>query len=152
VPFGKFDFTAGNQDVAIDSITLKREGLSNRSDIRRIYFERNGIRVSNRTSITMDDTAVVTFTPSLVINAGSTETLDLIVELAEGGATVGAEHDFAITEVSGVSAQGLPVKTALMRIGSYAVPTVTIDAVRTQTTYNVGQENALISEFRIENS
>jgi hypothetical protein len=39
-----------------------------------------------------------------------------------------------------------------MRIGSYAVPAVTVDAVRTETTYNVGQENALIAEFRIENS
>jgi hypothetical protein len=42
----------------------------------------------------MDDTAVVTFTPALVVKAGSTETLDLIVELAESttsnpnGATV----------------------------------------------------------------
>jgi hypothetical protein len=108
----------------------------------------------------MDDTAIVTFTPALVVRAGSTETLDLIVELAEDpdgsgpltGATVGAEHDFAITEVTGVSAQGLPVRTALMRIGSYAVPAVTIDAVRTDTTYNVGQENALIANFRVENS
>jgi len=99
VTFGKFDVTAGSQDVSVNSISLKREGLSNRSDISRVYFELNSKRVSSRASININEEAIVSFTPALVIKAGSTLSLDLVVELstATNGATVGAEHRFAVT-------------------------------------------------------
>jgi hypothetical protein len=47
-------------------------------DIKRIYFEKNGVRVSNIASVTSDNTAIITFSPTLVINKGTTSTLDLV--------------------------------------------------------------------------
>lgn len=153
IPFGKIDFTAGKEDVEINSITLKREGLSNRTDIRRAYFEKNGIRVSNRSNVGIDELVTITFTPAFVVTAGSTQTLDLIVELS-GSADVGAEHRFAILSEEDIDASAkvggtYPVRTNLMRVGSYEVKTVEIQEVSWDVTYNVGQEDALLSEFKV---
>jgi hypothetical protein len=42
------------------------------------------MRVSNRTNVATDDTVLVSFSPALVVKAGSTVTLDLVVELKDG--------------------------------------------------------------------
>lgn len=156
VPFGKFDISAGKEDVKIESVKLTREGLSERTDIRRVYFEKDGIRVSNRSSVGIDEDAVVTFTPALTVRAGSTETLDLIVEMKStgGGAAVGAEHRFAIKSESDVDASTTvggtyPLRTALMRVGSYKVEEVEVTPVSSNATHNVGAEKALLTEFQL---
>lgn len=155
VNFGKFDVTAGSQDVAVNSISLKREGLSNRSDISRVYFEVNSKRVSSRASININEDAIVSFTPALVVKAGSTLSLDLVVELstATNGATVGAEHRFAVTsmEASANVASNLPVRTNTMRVGSYTVELV--DFVATEWSneeVNVWDTNIILWEFELQ--
>lgn len=153
VTFGKFDFTAGDKDVSIDTVTLKREGLSERSDIKRVYFEKNSVRVSTRANVATDDTVLVSFNPALVVKAWATETLDLIVELKDApGATVGAEHAFAISKIeSSANLQGSLPRTAMMRIGSYVVQSVTISAQNTSTwSANVGDKNVLFAEFQLQ--
>jgi hypothetical protein len=155
VPFGKFDFTAGSSDVSVNSIKLKREGLSNRTDIRRVYFEKDWMRVSNRTNVATDDTVLVSFSPALVIRAGSTMTLDLVAELKDGGAEIGAEHRFSILSASDIDStatvQGsYPVRTAVMKIGSYTVQTVAITPVTVAwNSYTVWEKDVTLWEIRI---
>lgn len=159
VPFGKFDIKAGSADVAVSSITLTRAGLSQRTDISRVYLERNGVRVSNRANITSDDLATVSFSPALVVKAGGTETLELIVELnaaanSNQGATVGAEHRFAITSAASINSSAnvygnYPVSTATATISSYVVSTVDVNNGGTTYTANVGDTNVLMAEFTL---
>ena len=158
VPFGKFDITAGDRDASVSAITLKREGLSNRSDIRRVYFERNGTRVSSRANVTVDNTVLLTFSPALVVQAGQTVSLDLVVELKEGtpAAQTGAEHRFAILSASDIEATGsvqgtYPVRTATMTLGAYTVGTVTATVVNSAaSTVNVGDTNVNFGEIRLQ--
>lgn len=156
VTFGKFDFTAGDKDVSVDAITLKREGLSERADIKRVYFERNGVRVSTRANVATDDTVLVSFNPALVVKAGSTHTLDLVVELTDSGdgATVGAEHAFSVSKLEGsATLVGSVARTAMMRIGSYVVQTVTMSNQNSSTgTANVGDKDVLLAEFQLQTS
>lgn len=141
VPFGKFDLKAGSEGAMISSLTLKREGLSNRSDIKRVYLERNGVRVSNRASVTIDDMVLLSFSPLFKLASNEKATLDLIVEL-DTGAVTGAEHFFSVV--------GSDVRTATMRLGSYSVEEVTIDKVSSGTSnVNVGDTNVLIGEFKL---
>ncbi len=152
VTFGKFDITAGSEDAAISSIKLERSGLSQRSDISRVYFEQNSKRISSRGSVNIDDEVTVSFTPALVVKAGSTETVDLVVEL-KAGATVGAEHRFSIVEVESSTevANNLPVVTNTMKLGSYTVQTVTFDTTDADSNYelNVGDSDLVIGEFEL---
>jgi hypothetical protein len=159
VPFGKFDIKAGSADVAVSSIALTRAGLSQRTDISRVYLERNGVRVTNRANITSDDLATVSFSPALVVKAGGTETLELIVELTSNGsgATVGAEHRFAIASASAINSSAnvygnYPISTATATISSYVVSTVDVDSLATSYSANVGDENVLVSEFTLYTS
>lgn len=150
VTFGKFDITAGSQDVSVNAITLKREGLSERTDIRRVYFEKNNARISTRANVSTDDTVLVSFNPALVVKAGGTETVDLVVELVTW-ATIGAEHAFSVQSIdSSSNLVGGTAKTGLMKIGSYVVQNVTFSNVGFGAPqYNVGESDVLLWEFRL---
>lgn len=152
VTFGKFDVTAGSEDSAITSIKLERSGLSQRSDISRVYFEKDSKRISSRGSVNIDDEVLVSFTPALVVKAGSTETIDLVVELSSDTDT-GAEHRFSIVEVESSTdvAGNLPVSTNTMKLGSYEVQSVAFDALNgSTTTINVGDTDVIIGEFELQ--
>ncbi len=151
VTFAKFDITAGSEDAAISSIQLERSGLSNRSDIDRVYFEQNSKRISSRGSVNIDDEVMVSFTPAMVVEAGTTETIDLVVQL-DGPATVGAEHRFALVDVESTTnvANNLPVVTNTMKLGSYTVEEVTFRATDTGTELNVGDSDVTIGEFELQ--
>ena len=84
VPYMAVDFTAGNADTTISNVVLKREGFGTRDDLYRVWFELDGVRVSERASFLSDDTATVTFSPALVIKAGSTQTLKVVAEQKSG--------------------------------------------------------------------
>lgn len=83
VNFATVNFASSNSDVTVRSVTLKREGLGQVGGISRVYFERNGIRVSGRASLTSDGTTIVSFSPVLVVKANSSETLDLVASVAD---------------------------------------------------------------------
>ncbi len=152
VTFGKFDVTAGSEDAAISSIQLERQGLSDRTDISRVYFEQNSKRVSSRGSVNIDNEITVSFTPAMVVKAGTTETIDLVVELNDGS-DVGAEHRFAIVDVESSTdvANNLPVVTNTMKLGSYTVEEVAFDPTVNggNPELNVGDNDVLIGEFQL---
>ncbi|NVP17946.1 S-layer homology domain-containing protein, partial [Candidatus Gracilibacteria bacterium] len=77
VRFAKVDFTAGSQDVSVNTVEVKSLGLASVPTTTRVFFEKNGKRVSGKAAFSSDRTAVVSFAPALVVKAGSTETLDL---------------------------------------------------------------------------
>ena len=82
VRFAVVNFTAGNADVSVRSVKIAKMGLATMPSTTRIWFEKNGIRVSGKAAFTSEGDALVSFAPSLVVKAGATETLDLYVELA----------------------------------------------------------------------
>ena len=83
----KFDAT---NDVTVNSVTLERVGLSSRSDIKGVWFEKDGIAVSSRGTVATDGKVMTNFNKGFKVK--SSETLDLVVELS--GASAGAEIAF----------------------------------------------------------
>jgi hypothetical protein len=157
VPFGTFQIQAGNSAVEIASITLKREGLSNRSDIRRVHLERNGVRVSSRSNISSDDTAMLSFSPTFKIPAGGTEALQLVVELSNTASdNVGAQHNFAILSANAINSSAnvmgsFPVRTATATISSYTVSDVDVTSPSgSPVNQNVGDENVSFGEIVLQ--
>jgi hypothetical protein len=116
--------------VRVNSVTLTRQGLGDRSDISRVYFERNGVRVSSRGSLTSDGVVTVSFSPALVVKAGSSESLDLVVSLS--GAQAGSEHRFAFTDVNSSAASALfNISTPTLRTTTYTVGSLAFTRVGT---------------------
>lgn len=155
VSFGKFDFTAGTKDTSLASVKLSREGLGTRSDIYRVWMEKNGTRVSGRQTVSSDDSVYITFSPALVVKAWSTETLDLTVSLSGG---TNSQHKFTIKSASDVVLNGgnvsgtFPISTATMNTTSYAVVNTAFTVGGSTSTYRAWDKNVELGQFKIQNN
>jgi hypothetical protein len=78
VVFNAVDFKA-SEKVVIESVKLERIGLSDKSNIGGVWFEKDGVAVSAKASITTDGVATTRFYNNYSVNG--TDTLDLVVEL-----------------------------------------------------------------------
>jgi hypothetical protein len=150
----KFDFEAVWWEISINAINLRREWLWNSSDIRRIYFERNGTRVSNIAWVASDGYAYLTFSPALVINGGSSLSLDLMVEI--NGSNYGWEHKFSIPSADSIQAQDLkkisgsfPVVTWSLGIISYSLSEIDVYQIYWQANYSPTRYGISAWNFRI---
>jgi len=81
VRFAKVDFTAGSEDATLNTVKISKKTLASVPASTRIWFEKNGRRVSGKAAFSSDNTAIVSFAPSYVVMAGETATLDLYVQL-----------------------------------------------------------------------
>jgi len=83
VKFGSIKLDAAGADITVNSIKIKSQGLSTLSGETRIFFEKDGVRISSRASFS-DKVATVSFITPLVIN--SSETVDVIMDLTQAAA------------------------------------------------------------------
>ncbi|MDR1988316.1 MAG: hypothetical protein LBQ24_06405, partial [Candidatus Peribacteria bacterium] len=67
--FGKVDFTAGNEDVSVTTVEVKSVGLAAVPTSTRIWFEKDGRRLSGKAAFTSERTAIVSFAPAYVVRA-----------------------------------------------------------------------------------
>ncbi len=154
VSFGTFDFTAGGSDISLNTVKMNRGGLGSRTDVNRVWMEKNGMRVSGRQSVGSDGTVFVTFSPALVVKAGSTESLDLVVSMS--GAS-NSQHVFTIASASDVTSSAaavkgtFPVSTASMTTTSYTVTPVLFSTGGTTSTYRVGDTGVELGQFKLRN-
>lgn len=151
--FWKFNFTASWEDIVLNSIKIKRWGLWNRSDIRRVYFEKNWIRLTNRNSISIDWSVELLFQPALTIKAWNTEVLDLKAELSDN-VTIWSEHRFYISSASDVNASttikwNFPVSTNTLWQTPYSTSNIDVNQRTIEWTYVWKQNNVLFSEITI---
>jgi hypothetical protein len=144
---------AGN-DITVRSLELERVGLGSRTDIDRIYFEKNGIRISSRASLTSDGKAVINFSPALVLKSNSTEMMDLVVSFS---GAAGSEHGFKVINVDSsaqtMNATPSPLVTPTLRTTTYTVGSVSVTARGSTTTHRAGDSTDLeLGQFRVENT
>lgn len=151
VKFATVDFTAGAKDISVNTVTLTRSGLGNSSDISRVYFEKDGIRVSSRASVSADQKVVLSFAPARVIKAGATESIDLYVDMA--AANAGGEHKFsaaaAAIDSSAATVVGM-IETPTLRTAAYQVSTVMFSGAGAGLTATASDATDLeLGQFRI---
>ncbi len=149
VKFATVDFTAGSKNITINSVTLKRSGLGNSSDIDRVYFEKDGIRISSRASVSSDQTVTLSFAPARVVAAGTTESIDLYVDMTAG--SPGGEHMFTSTEINSSAANVVGmISTPTLRTANYLVSTVTFTGAGAGLTATASDaDNLELGQFRL---
>ncbi len=156
VTFGKFDLSAASSDVTVNTIKLAREGLGNRADISRVWMEKNGMRVTGRQTLGTDNSVIISFSPALVIKAGSTEGLDLVASLS--GSTTGGQHKFTLVSTADVASSAVkivgtyPVSTATMTTAAYTVTSVLFATGGSAGTYKAGDTNIELAQFKLTNN
>jgi hypothetical protein len=149
------DFTANWKDINIYSITLTRTWLGYARNIKRLYFEKDGVKISNIWSVSSDNTAIITFFPTLVINQGSTFTLDLVWELDVN--SWWWEYGFSVKSASDVESDVnviwiFPVTTYLMWVGTYSTGKIDVTNNNISINYSPWIKSATIWSFNLSAS
>lgn len=156
VPMAKVNLTAANDGaITVNTITVKRIGLSSYDDIERVWAEIDGDTIATKKTINSNDEATLVFSPAFVVPAGTTKTIDLIAELSANGGNIG----LSITSASAVSATAaniagsFPIVGNLMSPTSYNVTEVTINSTVSSTspeTIDVGEEAVELGDLKVE--
>ena len=122
----KLSATAG--DVTVRSLTVSRSGLGNANDINPtngIRAAMNGVVISSSADYynATSQKGTVYFSPSLVVKAGTSTIVDILVNLS--GAE-NSQHQFTLDSVNaGSSVSGTPVTLGLLNTTSYQTTTTT---------------------------
>ena len=144
----KFDAT---NDVTVNSVTLERVGLSSRSDIKGVWFEKDGIAVSSRGTVATDGKVMTNFNKGFKVK--SSETLDLVVELS--GASAGAEIAFKFIGVDSTAKNAVyNAVTSTYRTAKYDVAALDFSNVggTGNVVYKLGNQSELtFGQFKVSN-
>lgn len=156
IPMAKVNLTAANDGaITVNSITVKRIGLSSYSNIDKVWAEKAGMVVASKKSMNSNDESILTFSPALVVAAGQTVTLDLVASFPStntGSGNIG----LSIASASAVSASAaaisgsFPINGNLMSPTSYSVTEVLLDTTTgSNANVNVGDEAIQLGKFDI---
>jgi hypothetical protein len=84
VRFATVKFTASSSaDVSLKTLEVEKLGLATLASSTRLWLERNGVRVTGKAAINSENKAIISFAPTFVVKAGTSQTFDLYVELAQ---------------------------------------------------------------------
>lgn len=154
IPMAKVNLTAANDGaVTVNSITVKRIGLSTYSQIDKVWAEKDGVIVASKKSMNSNDESILTFSPALTVNAGQTVSVDLIMSLTSGSGNIGLSiaSASAVSATSAAVSGSFPVNSNLMSPTSYSVVNLAINETSTSlTTVKVGDEKVELGKFTVQ--
>lgn len=155
LPVAKFDFTAGSEDVTISSLTVKRTGLSDKDTLANIAVFSDEGRVSKGKDDSQENytQAELTLnTGGVVVMAGETKTLTVVVDIA--GAAKATGDEFAIELIKVVASSTVDGVSHLvantMKVGWVDAATLKIQDDTNPSAVKVGQDDAEIAKFKID--
>ena len=142
---------SSSESVTIGAIQLERIGLSSRSDIKGVWFEKDGIAVSTKGSVSTDSKVTVNFTKGFTVK--SNETLDLVVQLS---GAAGSEVAFKFIDVDSTARNAsFNAQTTTYRTTTYTVAEVEFSSIPTAwttATYTLGTQTAYtFGQFSVAN-
>ena len=148
VRFAQVDFKASSSDISLASVELKKAGLSTVSSSTKAWFEKNGLRLSGKSSFTSEGNVVVSFAPAFVVKAGTTETLDLYVQLND--TVSGTDYQFVSGQILS-SAKNLAgaFSTPVLRTANYSVATFQASRASSGADYKASNDVVELGAFKI---
>lgn len=145
-------FTVSGEGM-LDSITVQRSGIGNRSNFQRVYLYNGNTRLGNGRSLNSDDEA--TFAVNMMISG--TETFSVRADMAASSGNEGDENYFEIVNENDVDAEAdvdgdFPIRGNKFEVGSEDIGTVTVTAQGTSTTVQIGEDEVEIGSFQLDAS
>ena len=150
IKFAVVNFVASSSsDVSLKDVQIKKVGLAAIPSSTRIWFEKDGIRISGKAAFSSDGTAIISFAPSYVVKAGGTEKLDLYVQLAT---FAGQDFQFASTNIDS-TAQNVNggFTTPTLRTAQYTVAPIDVIVTSWTGSYSDISNKVELGAFSIQN-
>ncbi len=151
VPFTRVTLTAGDRAAVVDTVTVRRTGLSVADDFVKVWAEKDGLRVSSQQTVGSNDIATLTFSPALTVGAGQTITLEIVASLTDAGGNAALAVTGATTSGNVQAYGAFPVTGNLMHFADYSVATYTF-TTSSDRTVNVGDSEVELASFEIDPS
>ena len=153
VKVGAVKLTAGTSDVTVQSLVVTRSGLGNANDIapsNGIRAAQNGVVISSTADYynATSQKGTVYFSPALVVKAGTTQSVDILVNLS--GAE-NSQHQFALDSInaSNTTVTGTPITLGLVNTTSYVTATTSASLATAGGTITTGKANQLFGKVDI---
>lgn len=154
--FTKVTFTAGDADVEVSKIYVKRIGNTGNSDVENVKFiDMDGVKHGSVGSFNVDSRAMITFTPVLEIEAGESASYYIRAGFADGttGGRTAALGIYSVDDVtSDADVSGsFPVMGNYMSVVDMTIGTATIaeDGTTVDSQPDVGDTDVVINQFKI---
>jgi S-layer homology domain len=163
LPVASYDFTAGDSDVTVTSITLKRRGLSDKDTLTGLAaFTSDGRASKAKNDSENNDTeATLTLTNGFVVKAGETRTLTIVADVNDTETTPSRDADifsamndeFAVELVEVVASATAQSDGSLvantMRVGSVDAAQITVANNGTVSNPKLGDTGVEIFKFKV---
>lgn len=153
VKVGTVKLSAATADVTVQSMVVSRSGLGNASDITAsngIRAAVNGVVVSSSADFynSTSQKGTVYFSPALVVKAGSSVNVDVLVNLS--GAE-NSQHQFTLDSVNAANTTvtGAPITLGLLNTTSYVTTTTTASLVTAGGNVTAGKTQQLFAKVDV---
>ncbi|NRH20577.1 S-layer homology domain-containing protein [Candidatus Gracilibacteria bacterium] len=153
VKVGAVKLTAGKSDVTVQSLIVSRSGLGDAkgfADSNAIRAAQNGVVISSTADYynATSQKATIYFSPALVVKAGSSASVDVLVNLS---GSENSQHQFTLDAVnaSNTTVTGAPVTLGLVNTTSYKTATTNANLAVGGSTITTGKANQLFSKVEI---
>lgn len=149
------ELTAGADDVVVNGLTISKYGYTNSTSVKEVYLRNaNDVIVTNLRALNNDGTASLTIKGGLTIKNGSTEKLQLFMNVDGVGAE---QYQFAVNSVSSLTSNAREVVGSFPIIGnafqsiSYQSQTVRFTALSgSNSDITVGDMNTEVAKFQLD--
>jgi S-layer homology domain len=156
LPVAAYDITAGAEDVTVTSLTVRRNGLSDKDTLTSIAaFTKDGrISKGKNDSLNNDTEAQLTLTNGLVIKAGETKSVWIVVDIngLTGLTHADAYDEFAINLVEITASAEVTTEGSLvantMKVGAVEAATLVLGSNGTVSNPKLGEEGVEIFKFK----
>lgn len=158
VTFATLAFTALGDDVTVNGVTLWRDGLGSTSDFSEVWLAVDGFKLGSARSLNSDGNAVVNLGRDYIsIPAGQTVLVDVKASM---GTSVGANRTnrLGLRTAADVDTNAASVSGSFglygnyMTTSSYTVGSVGFQSQGSASTIDVGDIQAIIGEFQVDNN
>ncbi len=153
VKVGTVKLSAATADVTVQSLVVTRSGLGNANDIQAsngIRAAVNGVVVSSSADFynATSQKGTVYFSPALVVKAGSSVNVDVLVNLS--GAE-NSQHQFTLDAVNAANSTvtGAPITLGLLNTTSYVTTTTTASLVTAGGNVTAGKTQQLFAKVDV---
>lgn len=158
VKLASWDFTALNDDVVLDDLTLHHFGITSLPSDHQVYIYNGAERLTSGKSVNSTTNEVTFVNLNFGIDKGDTATLTLRADVGDvynGGSGSVGEVGFEIESASAVESNAVsttgtfPASGNLFTLSTTVAGVATITANGTVTDANVGQDDATIAKLKI---
>ena len=142
-----------SEEITVDTLTLKAAWLTNNAAVQKVWFEKDGVRISSKAGLTSDGTATVNFTKGLTVK--SNEKIDLVASF--NTATAWSQVTLQLDSVNSTAEKNnISWKTTTYNLINYTVAGVNYDVVTIATatqTYKLWEQNEILfAKIDLENT